>query len=121
MAAVKGLAKLWTLDVAGNKVSDLSPVASLARLSSLILDDNAVRDVSPLKELKSLQRLSLRNNQVADIATLAEMAEADVAADSRFARYWAVSLQGNPLSQASTDQHLEMLRKHSHRIESDDQ
>lgn len=121
LTPVKGLSKLWTLDVAGNKVSDLGPVASLARLSSLILDDNAVQDVSPLTGLKSLQRLSLRNNQVADIAPLAEMADADVAADSRFARYWAVSLEGNPLSQESAGKHLETLRKHSHRIEFGDQ
>lgn len=121
LTAVKGLSKLWTLDVADNSVSDLGPVGSLTRLSTLNVDGNQVSDLKPLTDLTSLQRLSLRNNKVADIAVLAEMAEGDIAGDSRFARYWAVSLQGNPLDGKSKGEHVETLKKYSYRIQVEDE
>ena len=117
LSAVKDLKKLWTLDVAGNAVSDIGPVGSLTRLSSLILDGNSVSDLKPLAPLTSLQRLSLRDNKVSDIGVLVEMAEKDIAGDSRFARYWAVSLQGNPLSGKSKNAHVKALQEYSFRIE----
>ena len=117
LSAVKDLQKLWTLDVAGNSVSDVGPVGSLKRLASLILDDNSVSDLAPLAPLTSLQRLSLRNNKISDIGVLAEMAQKDIAGDSRFARYWAVSLQGNPLSKKSKNAHAKALQEYSFRIE----
>ena len=120
LSPVSGLSRLWTLDVADNNVTDIGPVSALTRLSTLILDGNQVSDVKPLSSLTSLQRLSLRNNKVTDISTLVEMAEEDIAGDSRFARYWAVSLQGNPLSAKSKDDHVKALQEHSFRIESDE-
>ena len=120
LSAVKGLSKLWTLDVADNRVSDVAPAGSLERLSTLNLDGNMVSDLKPLAGLTSLQRLSLRNNKVKDISPLVEMAEKDIAGDSRFARYWAVSLQGNPLSGKSKSAHVEALKKYSFRIEADE-
>ena len=121
LSAVKDLSKLWTLDVADNNVSDVSPVASLTRLSTLNIDGNQVADLKPLASLTSLQRLSLRNNKVSDIGVLVEMAEKDIAGDSRFARYWAVSLQGNPLSGKSKGEHVEALKQYSFRIEAGDE
>ena len=121
LTPVKGLSKLWTLDVADNEVGDVTPVGSLVRLSTLNIDGNSVKDLKPLAALTSLQRLSLRNNQVSDIGVLVEMAEKDIAGDSRFARYWTVSLQGNPLSDESKNDHVEALRKYSFRIETADE
>lgn len=121
LSPVKNLAKLWTLDVADNEVTDVTPVGSLTRLSTLNLDGNSVADLKPLAPLTSLQRLSLRNNRVTDIGTLVDMAEKDIAGDSRFARYWTVSLQGNPLSEASRSEHVEALRKYSFRIQTEDE
>ena len=120
LSAVSGLSKLWTLDVAENNVSEISPVGALTRLSTLILDGNQVSDLKPLASLTSLQRLSLRNNKISDISILVEMADKDIAGDSRFARYWAVSLPGNPLSAKSKNDHVKALKKHSFRIESDE-
>lgn len=120
LTPVKGLSKLWTLDVADNNVADLAPVGEITRLSTLNVDGNSVEDLKPLAGLTSLQRLSLRNNQVKDIGSLVEMAEKDIAGDSRFARYWTVSLQGNPLSDASMNEHVAALRKYSFRIETED-
>ena len=116
ISAVKNLQKLWTLDLADNVVSDLSPAGSIVRLSSLILDGNKVTSVEALSELTSLQRLSLKNNQIKDISILAEMAEKDVADKNRFARFWIVSLQGNPLNNTSRNKHVETLKKYSVRI-----
>lgn len=121
LTPTKGLSKLWTLDVADNEVTDIAPVSGLTRLSTLNLDGNAVSDLSPLSDLTSLQRLSLRDNKVTDIGPLVEMAEKDIAGDSRFARYWTVSLQGNPLSDESAGKHVEALRKYSFRIETEDE
>lgn len=121
LTPVKGLSKLWTLDVADNKVTDISPVGHLSRLSTLNLNGNGVEDLAPLSELISLQRLSLRNNKVSDISTLVAMAEKDIAGDSRFARYWTVSLHGNPLSDKSKNDHVKALKKYSLRIETGDE
>ncbi len=121
LTPTKGLSKLWTLDVADNDVTDISPVSGLTRLSTLNLDGNEVSDLSPLADLTSLQRLSLRDNKVTDIGPLVEMAEKDIAGDSRFARYWTVSLQGNPLSEESAGKHVEALREYSFRIETEDE
>ena len=120
LSPVSGLSRLWTLDVADNNVSEIGPVGALTRLSTLVLDGNQISDLKPLASLTSLQRLSLRNNKVSDISTLVEMAEMDIAGDSRFARYWAVSLQGNPLSTKSKNDHVKALKEHSFRIESDE-
>ena len=121
LTPVKGLSKLWTLDVADNAVVDVTPVGSLVRLSTLNVDGNSVKDLKPLAPLTSLQRLSLRNNQVSDIGVLVEMAEKDIAGDSRFARYWTVSLQGNPLSEESKNDHVKALSEYSFRIETADE
>ena len=121
LGPVKGLSKLWTLDVADNEVVDVGPVGSLTRLSTLNLDGNSVEDLMPLAGLTSLQRLSLRDNKVSDIGTLVEMAEKDIAGDSRFARYWTVSLHGNPLSEKSKNDHVKALREYSFRIETEGQ
>ena len=117
LSAVKKPTEALDLDVARNAVSEIGPVGSLTRLSSLILDDNSVSDLKPLAPLTSLQRLSLRNNKVTDINVLVEMAEKDIAGDSRFARYWAVSLQGNPLNRKSMNAHVKALQEYSFRIE----
>jgi hypothetical protein len=69
--------------------------------------------------LNSLRRISLRNNQISDIGPLVEMADKDFNGEDRFARYWTVSLQGNPLSEQAKTSQIKALEKYSLRIQSD--
>ena len=77
--------------------------------------------MKPLAGLTSLRRLSLQSNKISEIGTLVEMAEKDIEGDSRFARYWSVSLQGNPLSSQAKNEDVKALKKYSFRIEVDDE
>ena len=56
-------AALASLDVSGNPVSDLAPLADLNGLVRLDVSRTAVSDLSPLKGLTGLYDLSVGNNQ----------------------------------------------------------
>ena len=71
------LLAMESINLNGQALSDVAPVASLAfsqtpvaRLTSLDLSDNAIRDVEPLGNLIGLEVLDLRDNPVDDIAGL---------------------------------------------------
>ena len=61
---------LTELTLSGNSVSDLSPLACCEALAALDLDDNSVSDLSPLAGCILLHELSLRNNAVQDLSPL---------------------------------------------------
>lgn len=98
ISPLAGLTSMNSLYLGNNRIVDVSPVAGMTKLWSLYLEGNRVEDVSPLQELPALQRLSLDENRISDIGPLLEMAEKDIEGDDRFARYWRVSLDGNPVS-----------------------
>jgi internalin A len=62
-----------SLNLYGNKLKDISFVASLQSLQTLSFFSNQVFDLSPLKELKNLQHLWFQNNQVSDLSPLKEL------------------------------------------------
>lgn len=62
---------LAMLDLAGNQVSGLAPLAGLARLQFLDLQGNRVEDLSPIATNAALQYLHLAGNQVRSLAPLA--------------------------------------------------
>jgi len=65
------LTGLVSLDVSGNVISDVTPLAGLKWLTSLDLTDNNLIDVSALNGLASaLQNLSLGGNQISSISAL---------------------------------------------------
>jgi Leucine-rich repeat (LRR) protein len=66
-----GLTKLERLDLSGNEITDVSPLAGLTNLESLWLDENQISDLSPLKGLTNLKYLYLENNQISDLSPLA--------------------------------------------------
>ena len=68
-----GLANLRRLDLSANRIEDVSALAGLAELQVLLLDGNRVADVLPLALLPRLARLDLSGNRVADAALLAEL------------------------------------------------
>jgi hypothetical protein len=65
------LTRLTSLDLNGNQVADVSPLAGLATLTSLNLSDNLVSDASPLSGLTNLTVLELSFNQFSDVTPLA--------------------------------------------------
>ena len=56
------LPKLVTLDLADNKIADVSELSNLSVLETLDLRNNVVEDVTPLSTMTSLKRLYLRGN-----------------------------------------------------------
>jgi hypothetical protein len=121
---LRGLTNLASLYLSDNKISDLSPIVQLPRLVSLYLDDNAIKsiygvqrlkslstlairgnavcDLAPLQELDRLSWLFLERNKIRDITPLLEMARKDK--EHRFAPFWNIYLEGNPLSTNATEQ-----------------
>jgi internalin A len=62
---------LAMIELEGNQVADLAPVAGLPRLQFLDLRDNALENLAPLATLPSLQYLQLAGNRVRSVAALA--------------------------------------------------
>ncbi len=67
------LTGVTTLDLYGNQVEDLSPLAGLTSLTTLSLWENEVSDVGPLAELTGLGYLGLYSNNVSDVGPLARL------------------------------------------------
>ncbi len=64
---------LHQLNLRGNAVTDLAPLAHLAQLSNLDVSDNQVSEVGPLANLVSMMNLDLRGNAIHDISALQDM------------------------------------------------
>ncbi len=62
-----------TVNLAGQEVSDLSPLASLTNLDRLYLIDTRVSDLSPLASLTNLGYLGLSGTDVSDLSPLASL------------------------------------------------
>ena len=67
------IAPLTELTLVGSRVSDLSPLMELAHLTRLWLGANAIEDVSPLAGLRSLTQLDLGANAIEDVSSLGEL------------------------------------------------
>ena len=67
-----GLEMLWLLDLKGNNVSDLSPLAENEVLEHLWLSHNAVENLSPIMQLSKLSELDLDDNQIRDLSPLVQ-------------------------------------------------
>lgn len=62
---------LAMLDLAGNRITDLSPLAGLDRLQYLDVQSNRVSTLRPLASVSALQYLHLGGNEVSDAGPLA--------------------------------------------------
>ena len=67
LAALAGLTKLESLNLSGNRISDLSPIAGLTKLESLNLHENRISDLSPIARLTNLRTLDISANPIADL------------------------------------------------------
>ena len=68
-----GLISLTGLSLANNPVEDITPLANLINLTSLNLAGNGVESLEPLAGLVQLQRLDLFYNRVKDLTPLANL------------------------------------------------
>ena len=64
---------IWTLDLSGARISDISPLANFADLQSLDLTTTQVSDLSPIKNLIKLRSLNLALTPVSDISPLSNL------------------------------------------------
>ena len=67
---VAGLYALNNLSLAGNNISDISPLSVLGGLTTLNLNNNSVSSLTPLSLLTSLRTLYLDNNPITDFTPL---------------------------------------------------
>lgn len=122
LAALVVRPDLVQLDLSGNALTDLPPLAGLRALESLDLSGNAVADLTPLRGLTVLRRLDLGGNAVADLWPLGELPQlevllldgnrvADVGALTHLVRLENLGLAGNAVGDLAPLADLRSLRR----------
>ena len=71
VAPLAGLTSLTELDLTHNEIVELGPLAGLTALTSLDLWGNEIADVAPLAGLASLTELDLTRNEIVELGPLA--------------------------------------------------
>ncbi len=66
-----GLNKMERLGLAENRISDISALEGMYNLFDLALDGNEIQDISALTELPHLNQVGLSDNQIEDLSPLA--------------------------------------------------
>ena len=66
---------LTALSLAGNALTDISPLSALGGLTSLNLSNNRISDISALKDLTALRVLYLDGNPITDFSPLQSLPE----------------------------------------------
>lgn len=69
------LTNLRLFSAAGADISDLTPLTNLTKLETLDLWDNEISDISQLTGLTQLKRLRLGNNKISDVSPLANLTQ----------------------------------------------
>ena len=73
LSGIEQLTALTWLDLSGNQIVDVAPLAGLTGLKTLYLWTNQIVDVTPLAGLTALTTLSLAANQIVDVAGLSTL------------------------------------------------
>jgi len=84
-------AKLNSLELGSNEISNLAPLQNLSHLSEIDLSNNKIIDVSPLVKNKELRYINLENNLVEDASSLLPLEQEDHTLDLD------IILIGNPI------------------------
>jgi internalin A len=111
LSPLASFTRLSMLDLARNKVKDLAPLAGIKRFMDLDLQDNQISDISPLRSQEDLKYLFLQKNKITDLAPLVEAAKADAKGPMRFAPFLELYLAGNPLSENAKTKQLAELKE----------
>lgn len=91
ITALGELKNLRNLDLFGNNIYDIQPLAGLVNLELLNLSLNHVSDVTPLQNLTKLFNLELPGNEITNVEPLADLKNLTV-----------VDLLGNPVTDYSS-------------------
>jgi internalin A len=70
LAGLEKCVSLASLELAKNKIKDLTPLKDLKIVQFLTLNDNEIEDITPLGGMKSLQYVELSRNKVKNIEPL---------------------------------------------------
>jgi len=70
LAGIEQFPRITTINIWGNGIADLGPLASLTRLTNMSMGFQPIVDVSPLQGLTKLTDLSLSDNQIVDVSPL---------------------------------------------------
>jgi hypothetical protein len=124
IAPLASLVHLDTLQLASNSIEDLSALAELDSLSELILSTNAIWNTASLAGKTTIRHLALDNNQIVFVNPLYNMTGLDrvrlfnnlvedllpLAYNPGLGTGDTLWLAGNPLSAATTDSLISVLR-----------
>jgi hypothetical protein len=103
LKGVEYCVNLQDLDLHGNQISDITPLASLTSLQWLGLWGNQISDLSPLASLTNLWTLYLGFNQISDLKPLVDnpgIGEGDI-----------IDLYSNPLDNEACTVEIPALRE----------
>ena len=115
LEACKALA---SLELPGNEIEDISPLAGLERLQLLDLSGNQIRNLGPLEKVNALQYLNMESNEVEDLSPLAGLVNmrslylsdnriAELRPLTKLEKLWSLYLSGNRIENLS---HLSNLK-----------
>lgn len=112
LEGIQALTGLTYLNLRGNSVADMSPLANLENLAMLDLQQNNVTHIPAVGGLMSLSELNLAGNQLSDISGLAALTRleylnlsdnqvSDVSSLAELEYLMGLALQGNNISDVS--------------------
>lgn len=78
ISPLAGLINIEWLELFENQISDISALSDLTRLEYLWLYRNEISDISPLSKLKSLRLLILSRNQISDLSPLSGLTSVEL-------------------------------------------
>ena len=108
------------MDLSGNTISDVAPLANLTNLRNLHLNYNTISDISPLENLTKLTSLTLSFNNISGISPLANLTKlirldlsgntiSDVASLANLTKLTSLTLSGNTISDVASLANLTKL------------
>ena len=71
MTEIQFATNLKSLNLVGNQIFDLSPLAGLINLTNLRVSDNKISDLSPIAGLIHLKNLGVGSNKISDLSPIA--------------------------------------------------
>ena len=131
---MEALTNLTELNLSGNLISDISPVADLNQLTWLHLQSNRISDIAALASLTNLTALRLDRNSISDISVLSRLIQltelrldrnsltdlSPLVANTGLGSGDEVDVRRNPLNRASIQTHIPALQSRGVAVEFDD-
>ena len=125
LTGLEGSTNLTSLNLWGNNISDISPVAELTKLKLLELGENDISNIAVVTRLTNLTFLSLGGNNISDISVVAGLTKlgrlflernnisdiSPLVANTGLGSGDEVYILGNPLSYSSIYTHIPVLQE----------